>query len=123
MHWYLSFNILGYQAFVCSISQDNGSYCVKCSETTPYMHLDKACYAKCPTGYFGDDYDKQCKPCHSSCLTCNGLTSTSCTSCGGSNYLVPDKKLCDFSCEKYGLTKSNSVSNLCTLCKHIIIYK
>jgi len=89
---------------------------VKCATSKPYLHIDKTCYAKCPVGYFEDIFTLTCKPCNSSCFACNGQTATTCTSCTGSLYYIPDKKICDSNCEKYGLTKSNTIDNYCTLC-------
>ena len=74
----------------------NGTVCVPCSLNcvscigTPnncstckegYYHTnDSTCRADCPIGFYNGT-DRECKPCHSSCLSCEGPNEDQCTSC------------------------------------------
>ena len=54
-----------------------------------------------------------CGPCDSSCLTCNGATSSDCTSCAAGQYLSSGScNQCDSSCK----TCNGAGSSVCTTC-------
>lgn len=57
----------------------------------------------------------QCRPCDSTCYTCNGFTNTTCLSCTGDLYFNPNLFACVENCEFYALTASLTKANLCTL--------
>lgn len=57
----------------------------------------------------------QCRPCHSTCYTCDGFTNTSCISCTGDLYLNPNIRACIPNCEFYALTTSLTIPNMCVL--------
>jgi hypothetical protein len=60
----------------CTGVANNCSLC----EKGYYRTNDSICRLDCPPGFY-KALDRKCKPCHSSCWTCNGSGDSDCTSC------------------------------------------
>ena len=112
---------LAYTSSNCLVSQDSSNICSVCDYKAEFLHYDGICYKECPSGYFNNSYLKQCRPCDTTCFTCNAKLYNNCLSCTGSLYLVESIGKCVDNCEKYGLTKSVSVSNKCVACNKITL--
>ena len=76
-------------AYVCSPCDVN---CDECTGAGPNSCIDCAyynstitgsdeCVTTCPDGYYGDDDDGYCQPCHEECITCASQYSVNCTTC------------------------------------------
>jgi hypothetical protein len=102
----------------CQYPANANDDCILCPSSLPFLHqIDGNCYLDCPHPYFGQSLIKECRICHSSCYTCNNIFENNCTSCIGNLYYHKNLSLCVSNCEQYGLTKSISQSNICTVCK------
>jgi proprotein convertase subtilisin/kexin type 5 len=76
--------------------------------------LNNQCQASCPVDYVPDSFDQLCKhyTCHSSCLTCNGPTSSDCLTCNDQTYLYAKKCLATCPTKTY----SRTVDRTCQDC-------
>lgn len=63
----------------CTITITNCTSCLT-NTSTPYYH-SYSCLILCPSNYYSDNSTYQCSLCASPCLTCNGVTNSSCLSC------------------------------------------
>jgi proprotein convertase subtilisin/kexin type 5 len=83
--------------------------CTTC--TANHYLYSNTCVLTCPDGFTTSNNPNICYQCDSTCATCNGPSSSQCTTCSGLNYLTPSGT-CSLTCPAsfYG---SN---NLCTIC-------
>ena len=92
----------------------SSSYCNSCYDNmTLYTSSNNKKLCKCLDPSY-TIYNKKCHKCHDQCLTCNGISNTSCLSCHENKYLKSGKCLpCDPSCENC----SDAGPNKCTSCR------
>ena len=65
---------------LCNVT--NPTTCIACPATGNMQFLHQGdCVASCPSNHYADLSSRSCKPCDSTCSTCNGGKSSDCTSC------------------------------------------
>jgi proprotein convertase subtilisin/kexin type 5 len=73
----------------------------------------------CPTNSYSDTSNKECKECHSSCLTCNGSSSNKCLTCkmisGNQYYFNSNNNTCTATCtlNYYNAPSSTFICDQC----------
>lgn len=69
----------------------SAGYCTACvnSTFTYYLLYNGLCYSTCPQKTYHPTNLTTCQTCHPSCLTCNGSSLASCTSCQPNYYSKP----------------------------------
>ena len=83
-----SFNKLSECSPLC-VECTSGSECIQCNKINNYLDpSSKLC--SCNSGYYLATIDDNhyCIKCHSSCQTCNGVSSTNCLTCFYCYYLT-----------------------------------
>ncbi len=60
--------------------------CLSC--VSPRFFESNTCLTTCISGKYGDQTDRVCKSCHSSCKECSGATNTNCTQCIDGKFLL-----------------------------------
>lgn len=62
----------------------SASSCTECGtkdvKQVLFLH-EGECKASCPSGFFGDRDNQECKPCDSACSSCAGPSPSQCMSC------------------------------------------
>lgn len=88
--------------------------CLLCSKEEPYLHSSDKCYKNCPKGFYGNNYLKMCRECHTSCNSCNGENIDNCLSCVEPFYLYKykDDKKYDSNSNINGYN-TNNIKGLC----------
>ena len=69
----------------CKLCSYTSSNCTECFSSN-YLY-NYQCLKNCPDGYYKNDVDNICDPCHSSCFTCKGGLFTDCLSCQIGSFL------------------------------------
>ena len=59
----------------------NGNHCLKCSGNFSLNTESHTCNKACPRKFYQDPKTFTCKPCHYSCASCFGPTSSQCLTC------------------------------------------
>lgn len=86
----------------------NNGKCTKCSANvnTCYSSVvalscmqsfflsNQTCVANCPNAFYANKVNLNCDACDNSCATCNGPTSSNCTSCAAKLMSTVDGKSC-----------------------------
>ena len=62
--------------------------CSACQYNTFYTVATRTCETSCASTEFKKTWNNSCDACDTGCQTCTGPSSYSCTSCGGSTYLL-----------------------------------
>ena len=97
----------------CEHYANKNYQCLNCKDEEIYLLIsDGTCHSDCSPNYFGNDLINQCRPCDSSCYTCNGKEPNQCLSCTGNLYFYDKEKTCIENCEIFSLTKSVSLINV-----------
>uniref|UniRef100_A0A3Q3W1N2 Growth factor receptor domain-containing protein n=1 Tax=Mola mola TaxID=94237 RepID=A0A3Q3W1N2_MOLML len=77
------------------------SHCLSCNQRhLLHRQLYGTCVTECPVGFYRDELEQKCEPCHPSCQSCIGKSSRECLGC--KTYLFREGKetceMCDPSC-------------------------
>ncbi|CAG9331567.1 unnamed protein product [Blepharisma stoltei] len=75
----------------------------------------KVCLSKCPDGTYLDAANYYCRPCDSSCATCNGKNANNCLTCpsAGTIYFTSDNKCLSSCTPQYNFYNTTSVRYEC----------
>lgn len=55
--------------------------CTECTHNFFFVSTNSSCVSSCPLAFYPDRSSAECRPCHSSCSTCEGAGAASCLSC------------------------------------------
>jgi hypothetical protein len=92
--------------------------CDSSKQTDWFLTNTKTCVDECPTkSYQSNINSKFCTLCHSSCLTCDGITSIDCLSCDTGiadfSYYFIAKKTCNPSCPEGSYSAGGFTCGIC----------
>ncbi len=73
-------------AATCYRCAGTSSFCTACYNSQNRILDGNACVCDVVGGFYNDLTSPVCPSCHYSCLTCGGLTSSSCSTCNGLSY-------------------------------------
>eukprot|EP00828_Plagiopyla_frontata_P032775 TRINITY_DN42647_c0_g1_i2.p1 TRINITY_DN42647_c0_g1~~TRINITY_DN42647_c0_g1_i2.p1 ORF type:complete len:294 (-),score=36.06 TRINITY_DN42647_c0_g1_i2:135-926(-) len=76
---------------------DSRSNCLKCDLDKKRILFNSTCI--CADGYYDDGANELCSPCHYSCSTCSGGSSSECTACNTTTNRIYDKQLNSCLCQ------------------------
>ena len=90
----------------------NENNCLTCYPNVYLDPVNNKCVYVCPPQTWRDSSTYTCSPCHSTCYTCSGSTSTNCLSCYPGKFLDPTTSSCISACPD-GYYGSNGVCYPC----------
>jgi proprotein convertase subtilisin/kexin type 5 len=97
----------------CSLSSINCTACI-----SPYFMQrtgnNMICVTSCSASFYLNTTTQSCSPCHLTCLTCSGPTTTQCTSCSSGSYLL--QKQCMSSCPSGTVLIQQATTSICRKC-------
>ncbi|EAR88128.2 zinc finger lsd1 subclass family protein (macronuclear) [Tetrahymena thermophila SB210] len=90
-------------------SGSSSSNCLSCQGSLYFNSVTKTCQSTCPDGTYPNSNGNVCSQCDTTCLTCNGGTSSNCLSCTfPSRYFQPLTSQCVTQCNTNQYAKSTS---------------
>lgn len=91
------------------------AYCTMCSYGTFYQASNQTCGSGCLSTQYKNTWNNSCNQCDSACATCIGPTSSSCTSCANTFYLLSNSTggYCLSSCPVTGYIQIGSQCQSC----------
>lgn len=101
----------------CKSCEGKASDCTECFANSDLPLLrENTCAAQCGDGYFFNDFDHKCYPCHHSCLKCYNHRSDSCVLC--SSKLIFNDGFCVQNCPPSTVPSTSPDSNV-SYCKNV----
>lgn len=94
----------------------SASSCTECGTKDHHqlLFLHKGeCQASCPSAFYGDTGNQECKPCDATCSSCSGPSSSECTSCSQGRFLFQNG-LCLLHCPEGHYPEP--INKTCTPC-------
>jgi proprotein convertase subtilisin/kexin type 5 len=94
---------------------NSSAYCTSCKYGTFYQSSNTSCNSGCTSTQYKNTWNNSCNSCDAGCATCNGPTSYSCISCGGSFYLLANSSggYCLASCPTIGYIQVGTNCKTC----------